>query len=124
MNYLHRIFNQSKRTITQNDIGIISPYRRQCEQLTEQCARNGYPGIQIGSVEIFQGQEKPIIIVSTVRSQMDSIGFLNSKKVGIRQLNSKYVKFVLNSVFCHCFFFILALKCFTDTSKMLVNYYW
>lgn len=83
MDYLRRIFKFSHRTIIQNDVGIISPYRRQCEQLTEQCARNGYSGIQIGSVEIFQGQEKPIIIVSTVRSQMDNIGFLNSKKVNI-----------------------------------------
>lgn len=81
MQYLQRIFKFSQRTITQNDIGIISPYRRQCEQLQEQCARSGYSNIEIGSVEIFQGREKPIILVSTVRSQMDNIGFLDSKKV-------------------------------------------
>lgn len=79
--YLHRIFKMNHRKITQNDIGIISPYRRQCEQLTEACKEHGYDGIQIGSVEVFQGQEKPIIIVSTVRSQMNNLGFLDSKKV-------------------------------------------
>lgn len=81
MKYLHRIFKMTNRKITQNDIGIISPYRRQCEQLTEACKKYGYDDIQIGSVEVFQGQEKPIIIVSTVRSQMNNLGFLDSKKV-------------------------------------------
>lgn len=81
MDYLRRIFKLPTLNISQNDIGIISPYRRQCEQISEQCELNGYRDIQIGSVEIFQGQEKPIVIVSTVRSQMDNIGFLNSKKV-------------------------------------------
>lgn len=81
LSYLRKIFKLSTRTISQQDIGIISPYRRQCEKLIEQCELNGYNDIQIGSVEIFQGQEKPIIIVSTVRSQMNQIGFLDSKKV-------------------------------------------
>lgn len=79
--YLRKIFRMPDRKIEQCDIGIISPYRRQCDALIEQCALNGYKDIQIGSVEIFQGKEKPIIIVSTVRSQMNNIGFLDSKKV-------------------------------------------
>lgn len=82
LDYIQRIFKMSDRKITQNDIGIISPYRRQCDELLEQCSQKGYKDIQIGSVEIFQGKEKPIIIVSTVRSQMNNIGFLDSKKVG------------------------------------------
>lgn len=79
--YLRKIFRMPDRKIEQCDIGIISPYRRQCDALIAQCALNGYKDIQIGSVEIFQGKEKPIIIVSTVRSQMNNIGFLDSKKV-------------------------------------------
>lgn len=79
--YLRQLFTFSNRQIMQTDIGIISPYRRQCEELVEMCELSGYYDIQIGSVEVFQGQEKPIIIVSTVRSQMDNIGFLNNKKV-------------------------------------------
>lgn len=83
MNYLDRIFKMSHRKITQSDIGIISPYRRQCEELSEKCKQLGYDDIQIGSVEVFQGQEKPIIIVTTVRSQMKNLGFLDSKKVSL-----------------------------------------
>lgn len=81
IHYLNRIFRFKGRTIRQTDIGIISPYRKQCEELTERCAKKGWPEIKIGSVEVFQGQEKPIIIVSTVRSNMNNIGFLESKKV-------------------------------------------
>lgn len=81
INYLRRIFQLTERKVAQCDIGIISPYRRQCELIAEACKLNKYHDIQIGSVEVFQGQEKPIIIVSTVRAQMDNIGFLDSKKV-------------------------------------------
>lgn len=80
--YLKRIFATKSRIIQQNDIGIISPYRKQCEELKNRCMMHGWTDIQIGAVEVFQGQEKPIVIVSTVRSNMNNIGFLNSKKVG------------------------------------------
>lgn len=81
VSYLKRIFATKSRNIQQGDIGIISPYRKQCEELVERCQQHNWNDIQIGAVEVFQGQEKPIIIVSTVRSQMNNIGFLNSKKV-------------------------------------------
>lgn len=64
-----------------SDIGIISPYRGQCRHLESACKRRSWDEIKIGSLEIFQGQERPIIIVSTVRSQMDSVGFLDNFRV-------------------------------------------
>lgn len=48
--------------------------------IKETCNAMNWNNIQIGSVEIFQGQEKRIIIVSTVRSNTSTIGFLDNEK--------------------------------------------
>ncbi|KAF4530666.1 hypothetical protein B566_EDAN004905 [Ephemera danica] len=50
------------------DIGIISPYRRQIDKLHRALERSRLRGLSVGSVEEFQGQERTVIIVSTVRS--------------------------------------------------------
>lgn len=81
-----------ERSINQSDVGIISPYRKQCEKLTEKCQQLKWTDIQIGSVETFQGQERPIIIVSTVRSRMRDIGFLDNAKVSGQSFNSTNVQ--------------------------------
>lgn len=92
MYYLDRLLSQKfryqnarryKRKITIDDIGIISPYKKQCKKIRAACRRRGWDGIQTGSVEVFQGKEKPIIIVSLVRSDGHKIGFLNNPKVFI-----------------------------------------
>lgn len=77
----HRHNGDRIRPITLNDIGIISPYKKQCKKIRAACRNHYWDGIQIGSVEVFQGKEKPIIIVSTVRSDGRNIGFLDNPKV-------------------------------------------
>ncbi|XP_063695847.1 putative helicase MOV-10 [Culicoides brevitarsis] len=62
------------------EIGVISPYRRQCQELRSNFKRYGWKDIEVGSVEQFQGQEKKVIILSTVRSFTKSIGFLDNPK--------------------------------------------
>lgn len=63
------------------DIGIISPYRSQCERIRAECEKEGFKNISIGSAEKFQGQEKPIIIVSTVRTDGGTLGFVKDPQV-------------------------------------------
>lgn len=69
------------RKMSQSDIGIISPYKKQCRNISNACRHNGWNNIKVGPVEVFQGQENPVIIVSTVRSDMNSIGFLDNWRV-------------------------------------------
>ncbi|EIW74341.1 P-loop containing nucleoside triphosphate hydrolase protein [Coniophora puteana RWD-64-598 SS2] len=54
------------------DIGIITPYLDQQHVMKDLCGRKG---LKIGTVESFQGQERRVIIVSTVRSR--NLGFVS-----------------------------------------------
>lgn len=69
-------YRKTLTKITMNDIGIISPYRSQCRKITNACRNRGWANIKIGTLEMFQSQEKPIIIVSTVRSDDCNIDFI------------------------------------------------
>lgn len=67
----------ANRCITEEDIGIIAPYRSQVHALKDIPLKNVF----IGTTESFQGTEKPIIIISTVRSGGNDIGFLKDFRV-------------------------------------------
>lgn len=54
--------------IKAEDIGIISPYDKQVKQIRALLNEAEFAVPKVGSVEEFQGQEFPIILLSTVRS--------------------------------------------------------
>ncbi|KAJ3024756.1 UNVERIFIED_CONTAM: Helicase MOV-10 [Siphonaria sp. JEL0065] len=78
------------------DIGIITPYRKQIDKIraaiklesAKSPDRKEWTRIRVGTVEEFQGDEKKVILISTVRSsaqwierdQKFNIGFLNNPK--------------------------------------------
>uniref|UniRef100_A0A8B9REV3 RNA helicase n=1 Tax=Astyanax mexicanus TaxID=7994 RepID=A0A8B9REV3_ASTMX len=100
IDYLKKLLlTQGKKGIAKispKDIGIITPYRKQVEKLRKairMCDKElkvfkGIDELKVGSVEEFQGQERRVIIVSTVRSSGEyinidtdfNIGFLNNEK--------------------------------------------
>ncbi|WP_461463462.1 ATP-binding protein, partial [Methanobrevibacter sp.] len=64
--------------ISKEDIGIISPYLDQVRLIEDKC------DVEVKTVDGFQGREKEIIIISTVRSNdKGNIGFLKD----LRRLN-------------------------------------
>lgn len=65
-------------------IGVLSPYRQQCHEIRDKLCKKGYEEITVGSAEIFQGQQRPVIIVSTARTS-DDIGFLDDEKVFLQE---------------------------------------
>ncbi|XAR54698.1 RNA helicase [Bertholletia excelsa] len=79
---------KEKGGLTGDDIGVITPYRQQVLKLSKALESLGYFEIKVGSVEQFQGQEREIIIISTVRStvkhndfdRIHCLGFLSNPK--------------------------------------------
>lgn len=61
LNRFQEIFN-----LPNDEIGIISPYHQQVNFLKQLCQKKN--GLLIGSVEQFQGQERNVIFITTVRS--------------------------------------------------------
>lgn len=64
--------------VSPEDIGIVSPYKAQLNLLTD--ALRGFGNLEIGTAEYYQGREKKIIIISTVKSGINSVGFLKNEK--------------------------------------------
>jgi len=75
------------------DIGIITPYHKQVQKIRKAIQTLNLPDrpenkITVGSCEQFQGQERKVIIISTVRSSTEqlendeyfNIGFVNNPK--------------------------------------------
>ncbi|XP_062596972.1 uncharacterized protein LOC134258438 [Saccostrea cucullata] len=65
-----------------HNIGIIAPYKSQKNLLLSSLSQKGVKGIEISTVDGFQGREKEVIIFSCVRakSQSGSIGFMADRK--------------------------------------------
>ncbi|KAF2670088.1 DNA helicase [Microthyrium microscopicum] len=60
------------------DIAVVTPYNAQLAQLARML-KEAYPGLELGSVDGFQGREKEAVIVSLVRSGGE-VGFLAEKR--------------------------------------------
>ena len=60
------------------DIAVISPYNAQVSLISSMFQKEGLSGVEVGTVDGFQGREKEIVILSLVRSNAErEIGFLS-----------------------------------------------
>lgn len=60
------------------DIAVITPYNAQLA-LIRQLLKDSFPGLELGSVDGFQGREKEAVVLSLVRSGGE-VGFLGEKR--------------------------------------------
>jgi len=72
--YAEALLGDKRLRLTHDHIGIISPYHAQCFKIRS-VLKNKLAGIKVGSVEEFQGQERRVIIISTVRSSVEYVAF-------------------------------------------------
>ena len=83
--------NENFINLKMENIGIICTYKEQVNKL-KNALKNKYPGLEIASVDGFQGKEKDLIIFSTVRSSNNNnSNFDDTSKIGFmkdyRRLN-------------------------------------
>ncbi|XP_076596549.1 LOW QUALITY PROTEIN: putative helicase mov-10-B.1 [Chaetodon auriga] len=100
-------------TISPSDIGIIAPYRKQVQKIRQGLDKVGrdlrfkdLSGLKVGTVEEFQGQERRVIIVSTVRSHHSqtmpdekfNLGFVkNDKRFNVAMTRAKALLIVVGN---------------------------
>lgn len=58
--------DKCKEQVAEYDIGVVTPYKMQVEEIQSRCEKEGLNNITIGTAAVLQGKEKPIIIISTV----------------------------------------------------------
>ena len=85
--FTHVITVQSQiieRTLLQFSllIGIITPYNKQAHKITRLLKGEDFKEIKVGSAEMFQGQERQNVIISTVRSSLEMLSFDVKQKIG------------------------------------------
>lgn len=89
LEFIDELLKPEKYQLNQFDIGIVSPYKLQCTILRRLCANKGLENITIGSAETFQGQERKVMIMSTVRSGDWRLGdFLKNTQVRYPYIHS------------------------------------
>lgn len=74
------------KALVQSDIGVLSPYSKQCQYIRNKLCERGHDGISVGSAENFQGQQRTVIIVSAVRTG-GNLRFVSDKKVFLMKLS-------------------------------------
>ncbi|KAL0066361.1 hypothetical protein AAF712_006620 [Marasmius tenuissimus] len=71
---LEKLRSDTRIRLSDDDIGVIAPYRAQVLKLRA-AFRSLDASVKVGSVEEFQGQERKVIVVSTVRSSREFVDY-------------------------------------------------
>ncbi len=85
---------------TKGTIGVISPYRRQVQlirRLLDSSARTA--AVEVNTVDSYQGREKDIIIISSVRANGRSVGFLTDyRRMNVAITRARHFLWVIGCV--------------------------
>ena len=90
------------RDLVEYDILVVSPYNRQVDAIASALRDEGPEGVRVGTVDRFQGQEAPVVIVSmTASSQEDvprGLDFLLSRnRLNVAVSRAQWAAYVVHS---------------------------
>ena len=84
VSYLRKVYElDGVGGVDPDDVGIVTPYRKQVERIRRLVDALGLERVKVGTVEEFQGGERDVIIISTVKScggGGGGLGFMSSEK--------------------------------------------
>uniref|UniRef100_A0A2H1VG04 RNA helicase n=1 Tax=Spodoptera frugiperda TaxID=7108 RepID=A0A2H1VG04_SPOFR len=92
-----------------HDIGVVTPYVRQVYQIRKSLNDCGIKRIEVGTVEAYQGQEKRVVIISTVRANCNlldydakfQLGFLvDDKRFNVAITRAKAKVIIIGNPLC------------------------
>ncbi|KAF9414337.1 hypothetical protein HW555_007734 [Spodoptera exigua] len=95
--------------VPMSDIGIVTPYIRQVYQIKKSLTECGFNDIEVGTVEAYQGKEKRVVIISTVRANCNlldydakfQLGFLvDDKRFNVAITRAKAKVIIIGNPLC------------------------
>jgi len=90
------------------EIAVITPYHKQAQKISMLLKSHNYGDIKVGSVDEFQGSERRVVIISTVRSSVEymdfdarhQLGFLaNAKRFNVAITRAQALLIVIGNPF-------------------------
>ncbi|XP_077294325.1 putative RNA helicase armitage [Arctopsyche grandis] len=138
MLYLCKLY---KHKVASDDIGIVTPYTQQVKHIRALVNDMGIAVPKVGTVEEFQGQERKVIILSTVRSNEDCqqhdieklVGFIgHPKRMNVAFTRAQFLLIiignphvlVLDSLWSNAIQYIISLNGYlgSDIPAEMLNY--
>jgi len=90
------------RPVTPADVLVVAPYNAQGALLRRELAAAGFDQTRVGTVDKFQGQEAPVVIVSMTASSADDVPrgmefLLNRNRLNVAISRGQWVAYVVRS---------------------------
>lgn len=73
--YVRLLTRETRPPVPRNEIAVITPYHKMAMKIEDGLRASGLSGVLVGSTERLQGQERRVVIISTVRSNPDHLAF-------------------------------------------------
>ncbi|GIL83982.1 hypothetical protein Vretifemale_12713 [Volvox reticuliferus] len=80
--WVHELLHHNRGSLEARDIGIITPYRQMVNRLKHRLSKT-HPSLEVATVDGFQGREKRVILLVTVRAnrrERNGMGFVKDAR--------------------------------------------